>query len=356
MGQSQLRRRYTIQLMLAALLATTSGCALFAPEPEPPPVIEIPEPEPEPVVEIPEPEPEPEPEPPPPPPEPVAVIPETFAAPVAVVLSSRQAAYEGVANELALVLEDHTLYDLSDRSLSVRDVFASIESERATAVVAIGLRAALVAKNFAKVPVVFCQVFNVEENELISDQRKGIAPIPPLELQLKAWLELDPALKNVGAILGEGHEELIAEAQLTTRTAGVNLHYRMVGSDRETLYVFNRLVPDIDGFFLFPDNRVLSRTVLTEMLSYASRHHVQVAVFNDTLLGLGATISASAVDADIASSVVVVLDKFANGQSETVPDITPLSEIRIRTNDAMVRKFGLLADEPAPQDAVAGAL
>ena len=349
MEQSEGMWRHIGQLVLALLLVSMSGCAIFAPEPVPEPVVEVPvaEPPPEPVV----PEPRPEPAPPP-----VVVIPETFAAPVAVVVTSQQPAYAGVAAELSSVLEDHSLYDLSDRSQSVRQVFEKIEAEKATAVVAIGLRAALVAKNLSQVPVVFCQVFNIEDNELVADQRKGIASIPPLDMQLKAWLEIDPDLKNIGAILGEGHDALIDEAMAAATAAGVKLHYRVVGSDRETLYVFNRLIPDIDGFLLFPDNRVLSRDVLREMLNYASRHRVQVAMFNDSLLPLGGTFSASAVSSDIAASVVVVLDKLARGEGGAVPDISPLHEIQIHTNDALVRQYGLIDTGIDTQDTVADAL
>ena len=137
---------------------------------------------------------------------------------------------------------------------------------------------------------------------------------------------------------------------------GVKLHYRVVGSDRETLYVFNRLVPDIDGFLLFPDNRVLSRDVLREMLNYASRHRVQVAMFNDSLLPLGGTFSATAVSSDIAASVVIVLDKLTRGEGGGVPDISPLHEIQIHTNDALVRQYGLINTGIDTQDTVADAL
>lgn len=352
MEQSNVARNMARQFTLALLFMLMSGCTMFQPDPVPEPVVEVAEPEPEPAVQPAEPEPRPQPKPAPAPP-----VPTTFAPRVAVVITGRQPAYENVALELAEVLEDYSLYDLSDRSLSVRQVFERIEAEDATAVVAVGLRAAQVARNLSKVPVVFCQVFNIGENNLVSDQRKGIAAIPPIELQLKAWLELDPGLKNVGAILGSGHDDLIDEATVAANSLEINLHHRVVGSDRETLYVFNRLVPDIDGYLLFPDNRVLSRNVLTEMLNYAARHQVQVAVFNESLLPLGATFSGSAVESDIASSVVIVLDTFARGHSGDLADVTPLTEIEIRTNEAMVRRLGLAGSGSDPDDAVAaGAL
>jgi ABC-type uncharacterized transport system substrate-binding protein len=288
-------------------------------------------------------------------PEPLPPAPSVFADRVAIVLSGRQPAYDGVARELERVLEDYSLYDLSDRSQTVRSVFGSIADEKATAVVAIGLRAALSARALSSVPVVFCQVFNVSDNDLITDNVKGVSSLPPLNLQLKAWKELDPQLKSIGAIVGPGHEALIDEAALAAEELGLKLHFRIAGSDKETLYIFNRLVPDIDGFLLFPDNRVLSRTVLDEMLGYAARHRIQVAVFNEPLLAMGATLSATTIDADIASAIVHVLDSFDKQQGSLLPALTPLTAIQIRTNKAIVQQYGLDADDTSA-DSIAGAL
>jgi ABC-type uncharacterized transport system substrate-binding protein len=297
-----------------------------------------------PIVVVPRAEPEPEP-----------VAPAVFSHRVAIVLSGRQPGYESVAHELEQVLEDYSLYDLSDRSQTVRSVFSSISDEKATAVVAIGLRAALSARALSGVPVVFCQVFNVNDNDLITDTVKGVSSLPPLGLQLKAWKEIDPKLQDVGAIIGPGHDALIEEASVAAEELGLRMHMRIAGSDKETLYLFNRLVPDIDGFLLFPDNRILSRTVLDEMLGYASRHRVQIAVFNESLLEMGATLSATSVDADIASTIVRVLDRFDKNAGHLLPELTPLTVIQIRTNKALVQQYGLEGAAASP-DAIAGAL
>ena len=125
--------------------------------------------------------------------------------------------------------------------------------------VAIGLQAAKIARSFATVPVIFSQVYNVSENGLISDKIKGVAVLPPLDLQVAAWRQMDPKIRNIGAILGEGHEDLIAEAEQAMSERGIKFHHAVARSDRETLYHFKRLIRDIDGYVLFPDNRILSR-------------------------------------------------------------------------------------------------
>ena len=327
-----------------ALLLFLSGCSLLAPEPEPaPPIAEpvpAPQPVPEPVIEPPpvvvvEPEPEPEPEPPPPP------VQQPIASMVAIVLSDRAPAYANVAAALDEYLEEYEIYDLSDQSLSAKDAFAQIADANAKGIIAIGLAAAKAAKRFATAPVVFSQVFNVAEADLAGDRIKGVSVLPPMSSQISNWRRLDPSIRNVGAILGNGHEDLIAETEAALLDHGVKFHYAVANSDRETLYLFNRMIRDLDGYILFPDNRVLSRTVLDEMMSYASRHRVQVAVFNQSLLNHGAIFSASPVPADIAETIAGVLESMITGEPADVPSLTALSAIEIEENDAIVNRFGL---------------
>lgn len=268
-------------------------------------------------------------------PAPVARIPVPKKHPlIAVVLSGREPSYESVALQLDEKLVNSTVYDLSDKSLPATSVFRSIADSGASAVVAVGLPAAISATAMASVPVIFCQVFNYKANKLITSNSRGVAPLPPLELQIAAWKKIDPTLKTIGAIIGRGHDDLIEEATLAAAAHGIDLRIRTVRSDKETLFVFSRLIVDIDGFLLFPDNRVLSGPVLKEMLRDASRRHVQVAVFNDSLLPLGASMSSSTVDANIADTIVSILDRLASDGIDDVPPITGLTDIRIVTNAA----------------------
>lgn len=258
---------------------------------------------------------------------------------VAVVLSSRHPSYDKVAAELGRKLENYTVFDLSDRSQSPVAAFHAIEDSNTSAVVAIGLRAAISATSMSKSPVVFCQVFNIRQNNLLTGNSRGVAALPPLDLQIAAWKKIDPTLQSIGAILGEGHEDLIAEAKLAAARHGIDLHVRTAKSDRETLYLFNRLVGEIDGFWLFPDNRVLSGPILQEMMSYAVRHRVRISVFSESLLAMGATLSSTTLESDIADTVIHVLREIAAGNIQNVPPVSPLSKLRITTNEKLLQKL-----------------
>lgn len=328
-------------LLLGGFALLAAGCSIVDPFRAPPPEqhVDVPElppkpevPAPDPEVSVPEPTaaaPAPAPDQPPTPPT------EAVEEPVrlAVLLSSRAPDYEGVAHALEAAAGDVDVYDLSDKSLTQREILDSVLVAGSEVVIAVGYRAAAFAQTIGDLPVVYAQVFNAAQLDLSAEHIKGVAVLPPLDRQLAAWRELNPNLSSIGAIVGAGHEELLAQAEQASAEHGIRFQHRLAQSDRETLYLFTRLVPEIDGFLLFPDNRVLSASVLRQMLTYAARHQVQVAVFNDSLLSIGATISTTAVEEDIADTILLVAERLLSDDPGSVPEVSPLSEIEVRVND-----------------------
>lgn len=309
--------------VVAAAALIMAGCATA---PEPPPV----EPEPEPIVVV---EPDPEPIPIEPPVEP---DPEPLELPgppaVAIVLTSRQPAYEAVALELGKRLENYTIYDISDKSQPPITAFRLINDSESGAVIAIGLRAAKSSIAMSETPVVFTQVFNYQDHGLITENSRGVSAIAPLKAHLDAWQEIDPNISRIGAIIGKGHEDLVAEAKLAAEERGMQLIIHEVSSDQEALYHFRRTIRNIDAFWLFPDNRVLSARSLNEILTQARQRQVPVSVPNESLLSLGAAISVSTVASDIASTIVDIIRMIEAGRIADVPSVSPLSETRVVVN------------------------
>jgi ABC-type uncharacterized transport system substrate-binding protein len=309
---------------LIAILAL-SGCSTMSPQVEPvdePAVVIVPTKVEPPKVELPD-------------DEPPKVVEPPRLPPVAIVLTNSQPAFLDVANALASHLDDFQVYDLSDDSQPPVSILRGINDSDAGTVVALGLRAAKSSVAMADSPVVFGQVFNHQDYELLTANSRGVAPLAPLDAQLAAWTEIDPTLSLVGIILGEGHDDLITEAQLAAQKHNVELRIRISHSDQETLYLFRRMAQDIDGFWLFPDNRILSARSLQQILETSRRGQVAVAVPNESMLEMGATISLATRAEDIAATIAKIIRKIQTDGLQSVPAISPLSAIDVVTRDTV---------------------
>ena len=306
-------------IIVAALII--SGCSTLAPEPDP--MVH------EPIVII---------EPPPPVTDPDVSMPDPAPPrlpPVAIVLTSSQPAYADVARELTQRFENYELYDLSDDSRPPITVLRLINDSESGAVVAIGLRAARSSVAMSDKPVVFSQVFNYQDHNLLTENSRGVAAIAPLDAQLAAWKQADPTITRIGAIIGQGHDDLIAEAELAAARHGVELNVQVTNSDQETLYFFKRMIRDIDGFWLFPDNRILSRRALLQIMDDAKRRNVSILVPNNSMLQIGGSVSVSSVASDIAETITKLVRQIQAGNIGKIPPISPLSEIRVQTKDTI---------------------
>jgi ABC-type uncharacterized transport system substrate-binding protein len=221
------------------------------------------------------------------------------------------------------------------------DLLNPLVALRPAVAVAVGREAVELARaNLSATPLVFCQVFNYQEFFAPEQRVWGVSSMPPLALPLRGWTSVSPSRRRIGLIVSDAHSALIDEV---AAAAGddVEIKHAVSSSDRETLYLFKRLASEVDGFWLVPDNRILSPGVLRELLSYAVAHNVGVLVFNDSLLSLGALMSATSTPDDIARGVRSVLERVAAGSTEGLPRLTPLAATRVTVNADVAGRLGV---------------
>ncbi len=259
---------------------------------------------------------------------------------VAVVYAANVPVYKRIADELTARLKRARPFPLRDETqakIFFRNPAGLSDYDQ---VVAIGDLAARGARNVPDKQLVFCQVFNYRDYGLSAKNIRGVSMLPPPNQQFKAWKALAPDIQRIGVITGPGHEALIAQAHAAAQQQGMELIHRIAQTDKETLYEFKRLVPDIDGLWLLPDDRILSHRVLRELMTYSTRHRKQVAVFHPQLLKLGGLISASSVEADIADQVLAALRAAAKGPSDAISPLRRLTKVHIEINDGLAHRLG----------------
>jgi hypothetical protein len=221
--------------------------------------------------------------------------------PVAVVLSADTSHYRSVAD--ALGEGRWQLYVLNGDNEA--DVLAEVRDRGHLEAIAVGRQAlALLAPTNLK--VAYCQVFGPVSQP--GAARPGVAPLPDFPAQLDAWLLRQPALARIGIITGPDHLDVAERLESAAAARSLMVRHAVARSDREMLYVFRRLVPEIQGFLLYPDTSILSPSAIRELLAYARKHEVRVLTYNRSVFELGADLLISADPGEVARRVVAALE------------------------------------------------
>jgi ABC-type uncharacterized transport system substrate-binding protein len=260
--------------------------------------------------------------------------------PVAILLSDDLPVYSRIADELVSRLPRRPdIISLQGDPAASAQAMSKINDSGPGNIVAIGPLAARTVSRLTDRQIIFCQVFNHREHGLTAAHMRGVSILPPAELQFSAWKKLDAGLSQVGVITGPDHEALIARARSAAQHHGIELIHRVVHSDKEMLYTFKRLTPGIQGLWLLPDDRILSRRVLRELMEYSNKHNKEVMVFHPKLLRLGGLISVSGTDADVAEQVVAALGTSSARTASPASGLFPLTKIHIEINPLSAQKL-----------------
>ncbi len=203
---------------------------------------------------------------------------------------------------------------------------------------------ALARQQFVSADIVFSQVLEPGSGSDEGRRIVGVAPMPPPALQFAAWAEVDPGLERIGLITSAGFAGEMAGVEQAAAAIGAELVQRVSSSDRETLYHFRRLAPEIDGLWLAPDSGILSTAVIGEVLAIAAELGIGVLVFNENLLDAGGLISVGASAGHVAARVVETIERLRSGGA--LPAEIPLSEGTVRVNPAVATGLGLPAAGP----------
>ncbi|MHB8622650.1 MAG: ABC transporter substrate-binding protein [Sulfuricaulis sp.] len=257
-------------------------------------------------------------------------------------MSDSSAPFVGVQREIRKRADQPIrTYILGDDESANAAVQRRIQFSAQPVVVAIGLPAAQVARSLTGKKVIFCQVFNYEDPNLVTPWMKGVSATAPAHELFRTWKQLFPGLKKVGVITGKNLTGLMKEARAAARQSRITLVHVEVRSDKQTLYSYKRLAPAIQGLWLVPDNRVLSIDVIRDMMAHSVREGKQVAVFGNKLLDLGGIISAETSYADIAEHVLTRVAQSEHSVDVPGAPVIPLTRAIIRINSVMAMRLNL---------------
>ncbi len=266
----------------------------------------------------------------------------THAIQVEILVSEDIPAYTEVANELVKLLGTRgTLRLLTANKLNNYKIISKINTSEPSQIVSIGLNAAIASKPLKNRQLVFCQVYNYQNYALITARHKGVSMLPSLPLTFSTWRGLSPGTTDIGVISGPGMDDVIASAKASAKHYGLTLHYESVKSDKEFQYAFKKISTKVQGYWLLPDNRVLSENTLRNIMNFSVRNSKQVAVFSEELLKLGGLLSMSSAHHDIAQQVYERLEQAQAKDAIPGPDIVYPEKMDLHINSVMAGNLSL---------------
>ena len=256
-----------------------------------------------------------------------------------ILVSDRLVAYQEVADAIAARLPGVQIHSLEGDARRIAPTLAKLRDEPSAAVIAIGTLATNAALTLRDRTVVYCQDFSREYAAAANHASfRGVSAVPPAYKQLQAWKMIEPDLRRVTLISGEGTDAFGREAVAAARRLGIKLDHANVHSDRELSYVIKRLSADVQGVWFVPDNRILSVPILRETLAYNLKYGRQSLVFNPQLLGFGAMMSIESDPEDVAERVLEQL-RPSDGRALAA---VPLQRARVRINVEIARQLGVV--------------
>lgn len=254
---------------------------------------------------------------------------------VVILLSRGSNEYLALAQLLKTKLKDRaTIIDNFDK--------ISAESFPKGTAIAIGSPAArfLLGENRKQSPI-FALISNHEGRKYLQSGMIGISMLPSPATVLNAFAKTSPRGHHIALIAGSGLEDYVELAKVTAKESGMLINYQVAKNDKEMLHIGKSLDSGTTAFWFLPDNRVLSKRTLRELMSAnvkAGKHQI---VFSPSLFVYGGLLSARFDLNSIANKTIEVLNIPKNKRTELNGRMLQPGGGDISINSQMIKTLGL---------------
>ena len=258
---------------------------------------------------------------------------------VAILLSEKNNSSQQIADALAARLEYPVeFFYLSPEPQQQLELIGLIQQSAHQKVVTIGSNAAMRAQLLNGKRVVFSQVFNYQEEGLLEAGFTGVSMIPSADVLFSEWKKLSPGLTSVAIITGPDNRHQIALIASAAQRYGISILHKEAVSDKEMLYEAKQVMPLVQGFWLLPDHRILSRRGMKDFMIQSMKQGKQVALFNRQLFKYGGLIYVGGNAEDIAAQLEVQLLTASER-------VLPLLQAEVEVNQRAAEQLKLAANQ-----------
>ncbi len=250
-----------------------------------------------------------------------------------------------------------TTYQMNGDMLQGREMAKRIRASEPTVVLAVGLKAALVAKlEIVDTPVVFCLVLNPADYGLPTSNMVGIDLRVSGIQQLRTIQSIVPSTKTIGVIYDPDHSDgFVSQAHSAAQALGLSLQSQTISDSTELPDTLRALLPKVEVLWLIRDSTVITEASIPFILETALSYHRPVFGFSSGLAQHGA-IAAMSVDyvklgqqaGGVAQSLIT-----GHGLSPALPSLLPPRDTQLALNLGTSHFLGIVPNPKVIQLAAA---
>lgn len=211
-------------------------------------------------------------------------------------------------------------YNLQGDMTKGRSLARRIRASNAKIVLAVGLKATLVAKlEILDIPVIFCLVMDPEKYDLPTSNMVGLSLDIPFRQHIKPLQILFPKISRIGVLFDPQktkgkHAQLLKDAE----TLDISIVSEPVHTEQDVPKALNAIENRIDALWLLPDSTVLTESTLDFLMSTTLEGHVPVVGFDAGLVQNGAVVGAYIHYADMGKQAAELTQQLVGAASPSL--------------------------------------
>lgn len=264
---------------------------------------------------------------------------------IVILKTSNIAAYEQAVEGFKATAPSNAVYaeyDIQGDLEQDRKLVRKVRASDPALVVAVGLKAALAAKEeITDIPVVYMMVLDPLKHNLSAPNMTGILLEIPVERQLKLIRSFLPGKSKLGVLYDPRRSAAkVKEAEHQNGAQALTVQGFPVEHEKDLPHQLRSLVGPNTALWLMPDSTVLTNESIGFILATSLEHAVPVIGFSPELTRLGALMSMSVTYTEIGRETGVLAKRILSGERRPSKPV-PVDKLKITVNMKTARFLGI---------------
>ena len=237
----------------------------------------------------------------------------------------------------------YTEYDLGGDMERGKQLAKKIRLSDCSLVIAVGLKAALVAKQeLAETPVLYMMILDPLKHHLTAGNMTGVLLEVPLEHQLRLMRKLLPTVHRISLLYDPEKSALkVKEAESLATTYDFHLQGFPVVDEKEVPQQLRTLLSQSEALWLIPDSTALTEDSIRFTLESALAKQVPVIGFSPELTRLGALLSVSITYSEVGRETGQLAKRILDTNKPLPLKPMPVQHVRLTVNLKTARYLGI---------------